>query len=525
MPRIGTHAGDPATIETEASALAGHVLDRAAALLDMAAKAPIAVIKTGGVGQREIKRLGKALSCSEDEIRIIVEAAHEAGLLPFSSTGLVTDGRLAEWMAQPPAVRLRSLIKAWWSTERSPLCPVEGAKPAVLADEPDAEAVLAVRRAALTALVGLRPGHAATDLMDAVRWLCPLYPPDLVAEYLRPALIEAGLLGLVVRGAASGLGRALVGGGDLVAAAQGLATVTRSSALFGADLTAVVTGPPSAELARVLDRVADRESRGTASVWRFSPSSVRRAFDDGVTEDEVIADLAEVARGDLPQPLAYLIKDVGRRHGEVTVAEVVCVVRADDEALLAELAAHRKLGRLGLRLLAPTVLASSAPRDTTLAALRDAGYHPVPVGPDGTSTIRRTTPPRATVRPTHGASDAATFDVATVSSREPGGVIDPGELAVRLRGATGPSEPMSEYDIRAMIAKHTPRLSFSERYRLQHLVQYGYVTRISSTVDGGRTALWTLEKGELDGELLHAWCADANDYKTFRLSAITKVSG
>src|SRR6185312_9858672 len=58
--------------------------------------------------------------------------------------------------------------------------------------------------------------------------------------------------------------------------------------------------------------------------------------------------------------------------------------------LLAEIAGHRRLGRLGLRLLAPTVLVSSAGAERTLAALREHGYSPVPVTDGGEITIRRT---------------------------------------------------------------------------------------------------------------------------------------
>ncbi|WP_351231152.1 helicase-associated domain-containing protein [Streptomyces sp. NPDC002133] len=68
---------------------------------------------------------------------------------------------------------------------------------------------------------------------------------------------------------------------------------------IGADLTAVVTGTPSAPLAALLDLVADRETSGTASVWRFSPGSVRRALDAGHSPDELTADLGAVAAGPL----------------------------------------------------------------------------------------------------------------------------------------------------------------------------------------------------------------------------------
>ncbi|GAA3144201.1 hypothetical protein GCM10020001_078910 [Nonomuraea salmonea] len=224
-----------------------------------------------------------------------------------------------------------------------------------------------------------------------------------------PAVLdEARLLGLLANNALTDLGRALAGltarpgdeNDDAVpmvehdpmlaeAATRALASVRRS-ALFGPDLTAVVTGPPSAELAALLDRTAERESRGAASVWRFTTESVRRALDQGYEADTLLDELAAV--GTIPQPLEYLVRDTARRHGEVTVTTVGCVVQATDTALLAEIAAHRRLGRLGLRLLAPTVLVSRAPADRTLSALREVGYSPVPVSDTGEITIHRARP-------------------------------------------------------------------------------------------------------------------------------------
>ncbi len=77
-----------------------------------------------------------------------------------------------------------------------------------------------------------------------------------------------------------------------------------ATARIGADLAAVVTGTPSARPASLLDSVADRETGGAASVWRFNASSIRRAVDAGHTPTGITADLAAVAAGPLPQPLS-----------------------------------------------------------------------------------------------------------------------------------------------------------------------------------------------------------------------------
>ncbi|WP_330249321.1 hypothetical protein OG874_23600 [Nocardia sp. NBC_00565] len=59
------------------------------------------------------------------------------------------------------------------------------------------------------------------------------------------------------------------------------------------------------------------------------------------------------------------------------------VVVADDTTLLIEVAGNRKLAKLGLRALAPTVVGSRSDAATTLAALRSAGYAPVQRDSDG----------------------------------------------------------------------------------------------------------------------------------------------
>src|SRR5205814_569945 len=83
-----------------------------------------------------------------------------------------------------------------------------------------------------------------------------------------------------------------------------LVSRARTTALFGTDLTAIVPGSPDTRLTALLDRVADREAQGTATSWRFSPASVRRAFDQGATAAELLDDLGAIAAGDIATPAA-----------------------------------------------------------------------------------------------------------------------------------------------------------------------------------------------------------------------------
>jgi hypothetical protein len=242
------------------------------------------------------------------------------------------------------------------------------------------------------------------DLIARLSWAAPLLladepvapasrsaaPPREVVPALA-VLEEAAWLGATAAEALSPAGAALLTPGDVaaaVAAAIGSALgEARATARLQGDLTAVVLGEPSAELTVALDAMADRENRSTASVWRFTPASVRRAMDAGADADVLLTRLTEIAEGPVPQPLEYLLRDVARRHGALRGAGVHCYLRSDDAALLRELVADRKLRKLGLRQVAPTVVVGDRPLTETLEALRAAGHAPVEEGPDGATIV------------------------------------------------------------------------------------------------------------------------------------------
>ncbi|MEU2682954.1 helicase C-terminal domain-containing protein [Streptomyces hygroscopicus] len=168
--------------------------------------------------------------------------------------------------------------------------------------------------------------------------------------------------------------------------------------LLQADLTAVAPGPLERPLAETLGILADIESKGGATVYRFTPESVRRALDAGRTADDVHTFLAAHSRTPVPQPLTYLVDDVARKHGRLRVGAASAYLRCDDDALLAEILADRRSAGLRLRRLAPTVLAAQAPPDTLLEGLRAMGYAPAAESAEGDVVVTRPeaqrTPPR-----------------------------------------------------------------------------------------------------------------------------------
>ncbi|MEV3980335.1 helicase-associated domain-containing protein [Nonomuraea sp. NPDC049758] len=548
-PEVASIPVDPEEVDHLMTLAAPHVVERCAALLDNTSKTPLPLLKTGGVGVREVRRVAKETGCDEDETRLLLEVCAVARLLAWDeqSGGMIPTERFDRWRLDEGSARLRVLLSAWWRMERSSLRKVDGKYATVLGDDPSGSAVARVRRAVLAALAQLPAGTAFADrdsLVRNVHWHAPLLDQALLAECAPAVLEEATLLGLLANGALTDLGRALAGltadpgdeNDDAVpqvehdpvlaeASTRALASVRRS-ALFGPDLTAVVTGPPSAELAALLDRVAERESRGAASVWRFTTESVRGALDHGYDADELLDELATV--GTIPQPLEYLVRDTARRHGEVTVSTVGCVVQAGDTALLAEIAAHRRLARLGLRLLAPTVLISAAPAERTLAALRENGYSPVPVSDTGEITIHR-----ARAEEPHNGKLILLpgGQVAELSEFTPGSephapyVIaepapDPHEHARRLVAA-GRDDSGKHGRTWAVIGRMATRLPTAQQSLLGFVVDRG--VRAGITLADGLTA--TISHGELRAGALDAWCEEAGDYLEFPLAEIVEVRG
>ena len=153
--------------------------------------------------------------------------------------------------------------------------------------------------------------------------------------------------------------------------------------LLQADLTAIAPGPLEGGLATFMRLVADVESRGGATVYRFTPDTVRRALDTGWSVDQVLSALGDASHTPIPQPLDYLIRDVARRHGQARVGAARAYIRCDDETTLGAMVAERALAPLQLRSIAPTVLMSPVAAETVLEFLRENGFAPAAETADG----------------------------------------------------------------------------------------------------------------------------------------------
>ena len=104
----------------------------------------------------------------------------------------------------------------------------------------------------------------------------------------------------------------------------------------------------SRRVAGELDRFADVESRGAATVYRLIAGQRRPGPAGRAVHREILRSWETQPLG-RPPTGRVLVADVGRRYGRLRVGAAASFLRCDDQALLAELVRHRKLAKLELR--------------------------------------------------------------------------------------------------------------------------------------------------------------------------------
>ncbi|MFD9353772.1 helicase-associated domain-containing protein [Streptomyces sp. NPDC060031] len=371
------------------------------------------VLRAGGLSVRDLKRAAATLDTTEPSAAFWVELAYAAGLLASDGEA---DERYAPtpafdaWCELPPPERWSALAAAWLPATRTAGLVGEqdskGRTLSVLGPELDRSAAPEVRRRVLELLAELPEGGSPDpDALQArLAWeRPPRGTSDLRARLAHWTLTEAEVLGVTGRGALSAFGRALLEHRDPAPLLAPMLPEPVDHVLLQADLTAVAPGPLRRPLGDTLAVLADVESKGGATVYRFTPGSVRRALDAGRTAVDLHAFLAEHSRTPVPQPLSYLIDDVARRHGHLRVGAASSYVRCDDDGMLNEILADKRSAGMGLRRLAPTVLAAQAEPGALLDGLRAMGYAPAAESRTGDVLVARAdahrTPPRSAPAP------------------------------------------------------------------------------------------------------------------------------
>ncbi|MFJ3365890.1 MULTISPECIES: helicase-associated domain-containing protein [Streptomyces violaceoruber group] len=449
----------------------------------------------------------------------------------------------------------------------------------------DRSAAPEVRHRVLALLAGLPEGASpvAESVLARLRWERPLRGPqqqratgagaaredDLRSRIARWTLSEAELLGVTGRGALAAPGRALIGApeaprpatandtagpggpGDKLPVhhhrtppvtapptpaerAAATATAARLLAplfpepldhvLLQADLTAVAPGPLERGLADVLGVLADVESKGGATVYRFTPGSVRRALDAGQSAADLHAFLARHSRTPVPQPLTYLIDDVARRHGRLRVGAASAYVRCDDDATLDEILADKRAAGLGLRRLAPTVLAAQADPAALLDGLRAIGFAPAAESAAGDVLIARAdshrTPPRAAPEPVPDGPPAPDDTLLAAAIR----AVRAGDLASTTPRKPGPGDGEGGGE-GGMPGGSLPRTGAAETLAtMQAAVLTGEALWIGYVNAEGAASQRVIAPIRVEGGFVTAYDHTADEVRTYPLHRVTGVA-
>ena len=401
-PQLATSARGQAQVDRAAAGAAFEFVRRTELLLDRWGTHPPGALKAGGLGVRDLRAAATLLHVEINVAALVIETAAAAGLL---DQGMSDDSDAAwlpteafdAWQAGSTSHRWATLARTWLTNPR--LVSAVGGRIAdkpVNALSPDLARswLVALRSDILAELAhlpedqALAPGTGTSSLVDRMRWRRPRRPAARLNQ-VAPTFVEAALLGITGLDGLSTFGRLLISGEDPAKALDDLLPAPVDHILLQADLTAIAPGPLEHELARKLALVADVESRGGATVYRFAASSVRRAFDAGWSAAEVHDFVVETSRTPVPQSLTYLVDDVSRRFGTLRAGHSESFLRSDDETALTELLHAPGADALRLRRIAPTVVISDLPLGTLLPRIRELGMAPVVEAVDGTVRVAR----------------------------------------------------------------------------------------------------------------------------------------
>ncbi|MFV0462435.1 MAG: helicase-associated domain-containing protein [Nostocoides sp.] len=419
-PAVTVNQVDLTQVDAAGAGRILQLLESIEVLIEAWDESPPRLLLAGGLSVRDLSSLARVVNLPVDVAGFVAELAVMGRLIADDEQVDPSWRPTVHAMddsARPAEERWVELATAWWSSTRAPHLigrTVAGSRVNALGPKVQWPPIRSIRQDVLQVLASLKPGSSMTaaDLKRTLIWRRPRRLPAssaAVDDVVRAIISEADALGLISHGALTNPGRALVdhlsrvpdadadghdGENPAVAVAAAALPASVTTVILQGDLTAVAPGPAIGDLARLLRLVADRESTGAASVYRFTAESVRRALDTGWDAEALIGRLRQVSSTDLPQPLDYLIRDTARRHGVARVGSAGAYLRSDDTALLDEIVTARSLSPLGLVRIAPTVAISRVDPTTMLHLLRDAGYAPV-ADSDGSAGLL---PPRTPKR-------------------------------------------------------------------------------------------------------------------------------
>ena len=375
-------------------------------LLNFWADEPADALRAGGLGVRDLKIISTHLGVDESCTAFVAELAYLASLISIDADDrILPSNKFDIWLMQTPADRWQMLASQWLITSRVSglVGRVEAKNVAALG--PELDRVNAARVRALT-LELLRENQGIApewnSFKEVLSWRAPVRRNSSLQDELAEwTLREAEWLGITGQGALSKFGSQFLNGDDLSSINEDLPK-TVDHILIQSDNTAIAPGPLEHEISQALAMMAEIESRGGATVYRFTESTIRRALDHGKTGDEIKTFLVKTSKTPMPQPLEYLIADVAKKHGKLRVGNTSSFIRCEDTALISQIMNDKKLEILALRRISPEVVICDMDATDAMRVLRECGYLPagesangmILTGPKSNRALTKPRPPR-----------------------------------------------------------------------------------------------------------------------------------
>ena len=406
QPALSGAKRDERQINLAAIANVSTVLRWVEELLNFWADEPADALRAGGLGVRDLKIISTHLGVDESCTAFVAELAYLASLISIDADDrIMPSNKFDIWLMHTPADRWQMLASQWLITSRVSglVGRVEAKNVAALGPELDRVNAARVRALTLELLrenQGIAPDW--NSFKELLSWRAPVRRNSSLQDELAEwTLREAEWLGITGQGALSKFGAQFLAGDDLSSINEDLPK-TVDHILIQSDNTAIAPGPLEHEISQALAMMAEIESRGGATVYRFTESTIRRALDHGKTGDEIKTFLIKTSKTPMPQPLEYLIADVAKKHGKLRVGNTSSFIRCEDTALISQIMNDKKLEILALRRVAPEVVICDMDATDAMRVLRECGYLPagesangmILTGPKTNRALTKPRPPR-----------------------------------------------------------------------------------------------------------------------------------
>jgi len=479
-------------------------------IISALAAEPISPLRSGGLAQRDFVSLAETCSISLDELALFLEVSFAAGLIACDETyGWMPANEYDRWLTKSDEARWQLLANTWVYMDRAPhLINSESAEKVTALSSLVARTHFGTLRAnVLSLLMSLTDGQAVTtgEVVSTLAWRAPRRFSNAHNESAIAIINEAELLGITGANALTSYGRLVAQGDDASAVIAKCLPPFVDHIIVQADLTALAPGRLAVAQRRTMALIAEVESSGVATTYRFTPASILRAIDSGKNAGEIKDFLIGISRTELPQPLLYSIDDVARKHGHLRMGHATVYLRCDDNNILSALLSDKRLKPLKLRQLAEGIIITEQSDDIVLRKLREAGYSPTPENADGTIALTAAKSNRGMGQPAINAlvsrSNPERYIAAAIKS------IRAGERATQVNETNEPSALKTS-------TKETIEI-------LNQALSMSCEIWISYSDKGGLTTARIIEPLTISGGFLTAFDTRTSEVKTFTISRIS----